>query len=88
LKSTGCAEKRKLAFSIPCRQWIERALNQEGLNVCPGSAEICVGSTELPGIVHGHPADKIIVATARALSAAIVTCDRKIRGHPHVATLW
>jgi PIN domain nuclease of toxin-antitoxin system len=81
-------EKRKLAFSIPCRQWIEHALSQEGLQICPLTPEICVDSTELPGAFHGDPADQVIVATARALSAVIVTCDRKIRDYPHVATLW
>lgn len=81
-------ERGKLAFSIPCRQWIEHALNKEGLEVYPLAAEICVDSTELPGVFHGDPADEIIVATARSASAAIVTCDRKIRDYPHVATLW
>ena len=81
-------EKRRLAFSIPCRQWIERALRQEGLQICPLTPEITMDSTELPGVFHGDPADQIIVATARALSAAIVTCDGKIRDYPHVATLW
>lgn len=81
-------EKRKLAFSIPLRQWIERALEQEGLQLYPLTADVCVESTELPGVFRGDPADQIIVATARAAAAALVTCDRKIREYPHVPTLW
>ena len=81
-------EKRKLAFSIPLRRWIERALQQEGLQLYPLTADVCVESTELPGVFHGDPADQIIVATARGAAVALVTCDRKIREYPHVATLW
>ena len=71
-----------------CRRWIEQALRQKGLQVCPLTPEVCVNSTELPGVFHGDPADQIIVATARANSAATVTCDRKIRECPHVPPLW
>lgn len=81
-------EKRKIAFSIPCRQWIELALRRDGLEICPLTAEVCVDSTELPGAFHGDPADQIIVATARGRSVPLVTCDRRIREYPHVATLW
>jgi PIN domain nuclease of toxin-antitoxin system len=81
-------EKKKLAFSIPCRQWIEAAVRQEGIELHALTPEIALESTELPGLFHGDPADQIIVATARARSVAIVTPDRRIREYPHVATLW
>jgi PIN domain nuclease of toxin-antitoxin system len=48
----------------------------------------CVGSIELPGEFHKDPADRLIVATARKLAAALVTADEKIRASPHVRTLW
>jgi PIN domain nuclease of toxin-antitoxin system len=50
--------------------------------------EIGVKSVELPGIFHKDPADRIIVATARKYGVPIVTADEKIRGYPHVATIW
>jgi PIN domain nuclease of toxin-antitoxin system len=34
------------------------------------------------------PADRLIVATARVLGAALVTGDTKIRAYAHVRTLW
>ncbi|MFY8131251.1 MAG: PIN domain-containing protein, partial [Burkholderiaceae bacterium] len=45
-------------------------------------------STELPGDFHKDPADRMIVATARKLAAALVTKDEKIRSYAHVKTVW
>ena len=81
-------QKRRLAFSIACREWIERAVRADGVMMHPLTPDICVESTELPGVFHGDPADQLIVATARLLGAPVVTSDRKIRDYPHVATLW
>ncbi len=54
----------------------------------PVDNEIGVKSVELPGVFHKDPADRIIVATARKYALPIVTADEKIRGYPHVATIW
>ena len=81
-------QKGKLKFSIPCREWIAQAVGTNGVTLQPLTPEICVESTELPGVFHGDPADQIIVATARLLSAPIVTSDRKILDYPHVTTIW
>jgi PIN domain nuclease of toxin-antitoxin system len=81
-------EKRKLAFAIPCREWIEHACRVDGITMHPLTPEICVDSTELPGVFHGDPADQIIVATARSLGAPVVTADRKIIAYRHVPTIW
>ena len=54
----------------------------------PVDNEIGVKSVELPGVFHKDPADRIIVATARKYAVPIVTADVKIRGYPHVATIW
>ena len=45
----------------------------------PGqSPEIAIDASHLPGDLHGDPADRLIVATARHLGAAIVTRDSRI----------
>jgi PIN domain nuclease of toxin-antitoxin system len=36
---------------------------------------VAVASTRPPGILHGDPADRLIVATARHLGAALFTAD-------------
>ena len=81
-------QKRKLQFSIPYREWLAAAMQAEGITMHPLTPEVCMESTELPGVFHGDPADQIIVATARLLSAPVVTSDRKIREYHHVATVW
>jgi PIN domain nuclease of toxin-antitoxin system len=42
------------------------------------SDEIAIDSNELPERFHGDPADRLIVATARALEATLMTADAKI----------
>lgn len=81
-------EKRKLSFSMGCGAWIERAVRARGVVLHPLTPGICVESTELPGTFHGDPADQIIVATARFLSTAVVTKDRKIRDYSHAPAIW
>ncbi|MBI4703029.1 MAG: PIN domain-containing protein [Deltaproteobacteria bacterium] len=60
----------------------------EGIRLHALTPQICVASTQLPGALHGDPADQIIVATARLLGIPVVTADRRIREYPHVATIW
>lgn len=81
-------QKGKLKFSIPCREWIAEAIGTDGVTLHPLTPEICVESSELPGVFHGDPADQIIVATARVLSIPVVTSDRKILDYPHVQSVW
>jgi PIN domain nuclease of toxin-antitoxin system len=40
--------------------------------------DIAIESTRLPGVLHGDPADRIMIATARAMGASLMTCDRAI----------
>ena len=40
--------------------------------------EIAIDSSLLPGPLHNDPADRLIIATARHLGAAIVTRDRRM----------
>jgi PIN domain nuclease of toxin-antitoxin system len=81
-------QKGKLQFSVPHREWLAAAMQAEGITMYPLTPEVCMESTELPGVFHGDPADQIIVATARLLSAPVVTSDRRIRDYHHVATVW
>lgn len=49
---------------------------------------MAVESTRLPGEFHKDPADRMIMALARTLSANLVTADEKIRAYKHVKTVW
>lgn len=67
--------KGKLVLEQDVGEWIETALGQPGIRLMPLSPEIAVASTRLPGVIHGDPADRILVATARHLSALLVSAD-------------
>jgi PIN domain nuclease of toxin-antitoxin system len=70
--------KQRLVVSLPCQDWVRQALQVPGLSLVPLTPEIAVQASFLPGEFHGDPADRIIVATARATGAVIVTADQRI----------
>ena len=82
--------KGRLQLYAPCEQWVRDALAMPGLSVAPLTPEIGLASSRLPQPFHGDPADRIIVATARALGVRLVTRDSKILAYSrkrHVSTL-
>jgi PIN domain nuclease of toxin-antitoxin system len=81
-------EKGQLALDRPLDDWMETALSAEGPQVADLTRPILVDSCRLPQPFHGDPADQIIVATTRALSATLVTKDARLRDYSHVRTLW
>jgi PIN domain nuclease of toxin-antitoxin system len=70
--------KGRLAFDRDVADWLRDALALPGLRVVPLSTEIAVSCTRLPGVLPADPADRIIVATARALDTELVTADRPL----------
>lgn len=70
--------KGRISLPMSCEAWVDQALNAPGIAMVPLSPEIALASSRLPGVFHGDPADRILVATARALEADLVTRDRKI----------
>ncbi len=78
----------RIALSFDIGDWLSLVGQIEAVSFVPVDNEIAVKSAELPGEFHKDPADRIIVATARKLAAPLVTADDKIRGYPHVRTLW
>ena len=81
-------EKGQLALDRPLDEWLEAALAAEGLQVAEVSRPVLVDSCRLPQPFHGDPADQIIVATTRSLSATLVTRDARLRDYSHVRTIW
>lgn len=72
-------EKRgRIVLHQPCFQWLEQALEVPGLKIENISPLIAAESSQLPGEFHGDPADRLIVATARALQAKLITRNSKI----------
>lgn len=59
-------------------RWFNEFVQKAQITVWPLTTEILVSSSYLPEFDHGDPADRIIVATARAQNFAVVTRDRPI----------
>ena len=81
-------EKGQLALDRPLEEWMETALSADGLQIADMTRPVLIDSCRLPQPFHGDPADQIIVATTRSLSATLVTKDARLRGYPHVRTAW
>ena len=80
---------RRIDLSVDVRTWVGRALTFPGVRLKGLSPSIAIESTRLPGPIHRDPADRILIATARLLGAALVTCDERIlayaeQGHVRV----
>jgi PIN domain nuclease of toxin-antitoxin system len=69
---------RRIELSVDIRAWVSRALAFPGVRLKGLSPSIAIESTRLPGPLHRDPADRILIATARLLGAALVTCDERI----------
>lgn len=80
--------KGRLALSMDVSDWLTLVGQIEPVRFVPMDNEIAVKSAELPGAFHKDPADRIIVATARKFAAPLVSADERIRGYPHVHTIW
>jgi PIN domain nuclease of toxin-antitoxin system len=81
-------EKRQVVLDRPLDDWLDLAMTMPGLQVGELTRTILVESCRLPPPFAGDPADQLIVATARAHGAVIVTKDRRIRNYPHVRSIW
>lgn len=78
--------RQRVEISVPVLDWILDALEPSGVSLLPITPEIAAQSVALPGDLHGDPADRIIIATARVHSALLLTEDAKILAYPHVQT--
>lgn len=70
--------KGRLTFDQECADWVRDALSAPGIRLAPLEPAVAVAGSRLPGDFHGDPADRIIIATARAHACPLVTADQAI----------
>ena len=70
--------KGRLPYVKSPQSWFGRFVEEGQVDVAGVDVELLVESSFLPGGVHNDPADRIIIATARARNLAVVTRDRAI----------
>jgi len=81
-------QKGRLQLALDVRDWLARCEALPFLRFVPVDNAIAVQATRLPGELHGDPADRIIVATALSLGAALVTKDEKLQHYSSISTIW
>jgi PIN domain nuclease of toxin-antitoxin system len=67
-----------LQFLPDPKTWFARMMAGPAIKEAAVTPEIALDASYLPGDLHGDPADRLIIATARHLGAAIVTRDSRI----------
>ena len=70
--------KGRIRLGRDALAWISEAVSRPGMSLVPLTPEIAVASSRLPGYLHGDPADRILIATARVLPATLITHDARI----------
>lgn len=81
------AGKGRLAVDSPLCQWLPLAAAPETVALLPLDVAVVLALDGLPKTFHGDPADRIVVATARAHRLPLLTCDGNIR-RSRAASLW
>ena len=67
-----------LRFLPDPKAWFARFLAGPGIKEAPLTPAVAIDSAYLPGALHGDPADRLIVATARSMGLPVVTRDSRI----------
>lgn len=80
--------KGRLELDRDVLVWIRQALAVPRVTLVPLTPEIAVRSTRLGDGFPGDPADRILVATAREVGAALVTRDETLRRAEGVRIVW
>ena len=79
IRELAMLEKRgRVALPMNVRSWVDQALSKPGIAVADLTPEIAIESVHLPGELHGDPADRMLVASARVLGATLLTKDLQL----------
>ena len=70
------AGRRRIVLDLPTAEWRLRVLGL-GVSELPLTGDIAITAAELHGL-HADPADRLIVATAVATHATLLTADDRI----------
>ncbi len=81
-------DRGRIDLSADLEAWLALVEAIPSLTFIPVDNEVGAKSVTLPGSFHKDPADRIIVATARKYAVPLVTADERIRGYPHLRTIW
>jgi PIN domain nuclease of toxin-antitoxin system len=78
----------RLALGMDGERWLALVQSIPAVALLPLEPAVAIAATRLPEPFYPDPADRFLVAQARALGVPLVTADAKIRAYPHLETLW
>lgn len=70
--------KGRIRLAVPLEEYIRRLFVESDITLALLTPKIAMDSTMLPGTFHQDPADRMIVATAAAYGAILMTRDKAI----------
>ena len=71
--------KNRLQLEMDFPAWLSQTSDPSVVRVLPLDTSVVLALDKLPKEFHGDPADRIIVATAKAHSLSLMTDDKGIR---------
>jgi PIN domain nuclease of toxin-antitoxin system len=79
-------EKRRVLLDEEMNRWVEKSKRELSLREAPFSWEV---ANEIPftQLVHRDPADRFLVATAKAYQLTLVTADERLLRVPALSVL-
>ncbi len=77
----------RITIDHSIEDWLRIAAAAATVRIQPITPMIVAEMNRLPSGFHRDPADRLIVATARALKLPLATKDRKIRAH-RMVPIW
>lgn len=72
------ASKGRLILRLSAEKWSRSVLKMRGVRTVSLEPEMAIAAGALEDGLHGDPADRIIIATARVLGCPVLTGDGKI----------
>ena len=72
------AQKQRISVYRRIADFLQTIEKIRGLNILQITANIVAESVTLPGDIDGDPADRIIIASCREISATLITRDQQI----------
>lgn len=80
--------KGRIGLSLDVEEWIEKSLKLPAVRLLELTPKIAVLSSRLEGRPPSDPADRILIATAKAHGIPVVTKDGEIRDYLYVEAVW
>lgn len=81
-------KKNRLELAMDVETWVKKIEDLSFIQFVAVDNKIAAKAVMLPDIVSPDPADRIIIATAIDLGAALITSDTRIRKYSHVQSVW